>query len=83
MKKETVARGIRLLRSVLVLVATIESVALLSAQQTAITKTALQVGQRAPDFALLSDKWETVKLRDFRGKENVVLVFYVLAFSQN
>jgi hypothetical protein len=34
----------------------IANVALLSVQQTSITKTTLQFGQRAPDFALLSDK---------------------------
>ena len=55
----------------------------LQAQQAIVTKTNLKVGQRAPDFALLSDKWETVKLSDFRGKKSVVLVFYVLAFSPN
>lgn len=49
--------------------------------QQAIPKTGLHVGQLAPDFVLLSDKWERVKLSDFRGKKNVVLVFYVLAFS--
>lgn len=53
----------------------------LQAQEAVVTKTSLQVGQRAPDFALLSDQWETVKLSDFRGKKSVLLVFYVLAFS--
>ena len=39
-------------------------------------------GDKAPDFALLSDDWKEVKLSDFRGKKNVVLVFYVLAFTE-
>lgn len=55
----------------------------MSPQELVVTKTGLKVGQPAPDFALLSDKWETVKLSDFRRKQNVVLVFYVLAFSPN
>jgi peroxiredoxin len=53
----------------------------LHAQQDTIAKTNLKVGDIAPDFSLPSDKWETVKLSDFRGKKNVVLAFYVLAFT--
>lgn len=50
-------------------------------QQPTIAKTNLKVGDVAPDFTLLSDKWEPVKLSDFRGKKTVVLAFYVLAFT--
>ena len=39
----------------------------------------LQVGDAAPDFELSGHDGQTVKLSDFRGKKNVVLVFYVLA----
>lgn len=46
-----------------------------------IAKTTLKVGDKAPDFTLLSDKWEPVKLSDFRGKKNVLLAVYVLAFT--
>jgi len=46
-----------------------------------IAQTTLKVGDQAPDFSLLSDKWEPVKLSDYRGKKNVVLAFYVLAFT--
>jgi cytochrome oxidase Cu insertion factor (SCO1/SenC/PrrC family) len=52
-----------------------------SAQEETITKTPLKVGDVAPDFTLLSNKWEPVTLSDFRGKKNVVLAFYVLAFT--
>ena len=52
-----------------------------AAQEDAVAKTNLKVGDVAPDFSLLSDKWEQVKLSDFRGKKNVVLAFYVLAFT--
>lgn len=52
-----------------------------AAQEDALAKTNLKVGDVAPDFTLLSDKWEQVKLSDFRGKSNVILAFYVLAFT--
>lgn len=50
-------------------------------QQQAIARTHLKVGDMAPDFEMLSNKRERVKLSDFRGKKNVVLAFYVLAFT--
>jgi cytochrome oxidase Cu insertion factor (SCO1/SenC/PrrC family) len=44
-------------------------------------KTSLQVGQPAPDFTLNDTDGNPVKLSDFRGRKNVVLAFYVLAFT--
>jgi cytochrome oxidase Cu insertion factor (SCO1/SenC/PrrC family) len=44
-------------------------------------KTQLKVGQVAPDFTLNDTEGKPVKLSDFRGKKNVVLAFYVLAFT--
>jgi cytochrome oxidase Cu insertion factor (SCO1/SenC/PrrC family) len=44
-------------------------------------KTQLKVGQPAPDFTLTDTEGKPVKLSDFRGKKNVVLAFYVLAFT--
>jgi len=41
----------------------------------------LKVGDMAPDFSLINTNREPVKLSDFRGKKNVVLAFYVLAFT--
>jgi len=41
----------------------------------------LKVGDTAPEFTLLSDQWKTVKLSDYRGKKNVFLAVYVLAFT--
>lgn len=40
-----------------------------------MTENKLSVGDLAPDFSLLSDTGETVRLADFRGKR-VVLYFY-------
>ena len=42
---------------------------------------ALKVGDKAPDFTLLDTSWKPVKLSDFLGKKNLVLAFYVLAFT--
>ncbi|MDX6271966.1 MAG: mycoredoxin-dependent peroxiredoxin [Acidobacteriota bacterium] len=47
----------------------------------AAPKTHLKVGDPAPDFTLSNTKGEKVKLSDFKGKKNVVLAFYVLAFT--
>ena len=46
-----------------------------------VAKLTLKVGDTAPDFTLLSDQWKTVKLSDFKGKKNVFLAVYVLAFT--
>ena len=39
------------------------------------------VGDPAPDFELVDNNRNKVKLSDFKGKKNVVLAFYVLAFT--
>jgi len=41
----------------------------------------VQVGELAPDFALKDSDHNEVSLSSFRGSKNVVLVFYVLAFT--
>jgi peroxiredoxin (alkyl hydroperoxide reductase subunit C) len=51
------------------------------AEKSQVAKMTLKVGDTAPDFALLSDQWKTVKLSDYRGKKNVFLAVYVLAFT--
>ena len=42
---------------------------------------AIEVGQPAPDFDLPDQNRNRVKLSDFRGKQNVVLVFYPFSFT--
>lgn len=44
-------------------------------------QTTLKIGDAAPDFTLSDTEGNKVKLSDFRGKKNVVLAFYVLAFT--
>ncbi len=41
----------------------------------------LQVGQVAPDFTLKSHTGQLVRLSDYRGKKNVVLAFFPLAWT--
>jgi peroxiredoxin len=41
----------------------------------------LEVGRVAPDFKLRGPGGQPVTLSEFRGKKNVLLVFYPLAFS--
>jgi mycoredoxin-dependent peroxiredoxin len=41
----------------------------------------VEVGEEAPDFELKDQHGTPVRLSGFRGKKNVVLVFYPLAFS--
>jgi cytochrome oxidase Cu insertion factor (SCO1/SenC/PrrC family) len=41
----------------------------------------IKVGDTAPDFSLRDQNGKEVKLSDFRGKKDVVLAFYVFAFT--
>src|SRR6202166_3757497 len=41
----------------------------------------IAVGQSAPDFTLKDQNQKEIKLSDFAGKRNVVLMFYPLDFS--
>ena len=52
-----------------------------AASQPSAPQTQLKVGDTAPDFTLTDTEGQPVKLSDFRGKKNVVLAFYVLAFT--
>jgi cytochrome oxidase Cu insertion factor (SCO1/SenC/PrrC family) len=72
-------------RAVLILLSLLAYVLALPAPaqqpQPAVAKTFLKVGDVAPDFTLPDQARKPVKLSDFRGKKNVVLAFYVLAFT--
>ena len=49
--------------------------------QPTVASTHLKVGEMAPEFTLPDQNRNAVKLSEFRGKKNVVLAFYVLAFT--
>jgi peroxiredoxin len=42
---------------------------------------ALKVGQFAPDFVLQAQDERLIRLSDFKGKKNVVLAFFPLAWT--
>ncbi|MFE1845584.1 peroxiredoxin [Streptomyces sp. NPDC059515] len=42
---------------------------------------AIKAGDKAPDFELKDNHGRTVRLSDFRGRSNVLLVFYPFAFT--
>ncbi len=44
------------------------------------TKT-LGIGDQAPDFELPTQDERIVRLKDYRGRSNVVLLFYPLAWT--
>ena len=68
----------KLISSLLVLCAL---AAVAAAQTPQAPQTKLKVGDVAPDFTLSDTAGNKVRLSDFRGKKNVVLAFYVLAFT--
>lgn len=45
------------------------------------TVSALEVGDKAPDFELSSSQGGKLKLSSFQGKKNVLIQFYVLDFT--
>lgn len=69
----------RVIRLLFVLL--LASVLTATAQQPPPPTTHLKVGDRAPDFTLPDQDGKPVKLADYLGKKNVVLAFYVLAFT--
>ncbi len=55
-----------------------------AAGKTAQAPPALKVGDTAPDFKLQyfdGHELKNVSLQDYRGKKNVVLAFYIFAFT--
>jgi peroxiredoxin len=60
---------------------TLTLAAAVTAQTAPAPLPALKVGDVAPDFTLVDTAGKQVKLSEFRGKSNVVLAFYVFAFT--
>ena len=50
-------------------------------KKEAMPEPTVKVGDIAPDFTLRDTKGKEVSLRDFRGKKNVALAFYIFAFT--
>ena len=41
----------------------------------------VKVGEAAPDFTMPDQNGKPVSLHDFKGKKNVVLAYYIFAFT--
>jgi cytochrome oxidase Cu insertion factor (SCO1/SenC/PrrC family) len=41
----------------------------------------IQVGDQAPDFTMVDQNGQAHSLSQYKGKKNVVLAFYVFAFT--
>jgi mycoredoxin-dependent peroxiredoxin len=52
-----------------------------STMETITSTTGLSVGQVAPDFTLKDQHGKPVSLSSYKGKKNVLVVFYPFAFS--
>ena len=46
-----------------------------------VSTPAVEVGQPAPDFVMHSTVEETVRLSNYQGKKNIMLCFFVAAFT--
>jgi hypothetical protein len=46
-----------------------------------LSASALNVGDKAPDFLAFSTVGESVRLSDYQGKKNVLIFFFVRAFG--
>ena len=44
-------------------------------------RAAVEVGNPAPEFCLPANQGDEVCLKDYKGKSNVVLLFYILDFT--
>jgi cytochrome oxidase Cu insertion factor (SCO1/SenC/PrrC family) len=51
------------------------------AQKEGPPEPSVKVGDVAPDFTLRDQNGKEVSLHDFRGSKNVVLAFYIFAFT--
>ena len=70
-------------KSALVVIWMLALAGLLAAQEKkdAAPEPKIKVGDTAPDFTLTDQNGQKVSLHDFKGKKNVVLAFYVFAFT--
>ena len=54
---------------------------MMAVEEEHVAESKVGVGDRAPDFELTDDHLRRVRLADFRGTRNVLLVFYPLTFT--
>lgn len=72
------------MRKTLMILCLLAAALTLLAGQEKPPSTILKVGSEAPDFSLKvfdGAEMKDIALRDFKGKKNVVLAFYIFAFT--
>lgn len=79
----TVFEGEKQMRKALLPILLLSAMAFTAFAQTKQTppEPKIKVGDMAPDFTMRDQNGKDVSLRDFRGKKNVALAFYVFAFT--
>ncbi|MCG3162008.1 MAG: hypothetical protein JMDDDDMK_03236 [Acidobacteria bacterium] len=81
MFKRTLCLGILMALSVTALAQQSTQQASQPARPASAVKTHLKAGDVAPDFSLPGTDGKTYTLSQFKGQKNVVLAFYILAFT--
>lgn len=71
----------RAIASLLTAALLLGAISAIAADQTSTPEPKIKIGDTAPDFTLRDQTGKEVKLSDFHGKKNVVLAFYVFAFT--
>ncbi len=74
--------GLKGILAAAVLAGSMVTGAIRAQEDVKVNHTSLKAGDMAPDFTLLDNHWKQIHLSDYRGKKNVVLAFYVLAFTE-
>lgn len=77
-------RAVSVLLGAALLVAILSPASFSQAKKEPRPAPSLKVGEQAPDFKMQyfdGHELKTVSLDDYRGKKNVVLAFYVFAFT--
>lgn len=79
-KREFVRRGSLRVVGAALLAATLFSIGSLAVGQQASGPESPKLGAAAPEFALANIEGKRVQLKDYRGKKNILLVFYPALF---
>jgi cytochrome oxidase Cu insertion factor (SCO1/SenC/PrrC family) len=69
--------------TVLLACSLLTAVAMAQTQKESAPPVNVKIGDLAPDFTLVDQNGQPHSLHDYKGKKNVVLAFYVWAFSPN
>ncbi len=69
------------MRKVLLTALLLSALAAVAADKKPMPAPSVKVGDTAPDFTMPDQNGKDVSLHDFKGKKNVVLAYYIFAFT--